>query len=116
MPRVIRTINVFGGTELDFSDASFTAETTTITVFCLFGGVNIRVRDGMRTVSKAVAIFGGVDNRASAMPNPNAPLLVVEGLVLFGGIDIRVKKTPKQRLQEFADQFRTMFDPQTPRA
>ena len=116
VPRVIRTINIFGGTELDFSDASFTAETTTITVFCLFGGVNIRVRDGMRTLSKAVAIFGGVDNRASAMPNPNAPLLVVEGIVLFGGIDIRVKKTPKQRLQEFADQFRTMFDPQTPRA
>ena len=42
--------------------------------------------------------FGGLDNRASAMPNPNAPLLVVEGIVLFGGIDIRVKKTPKQRL------------------
>jgi hypothetical protein len=116
VPRVIRTLNIFGGTELDFSDASFTAETTTITVFCLFGGVNIRVREGMRTLSKAVAIFGGVDNRASAMPNPNSPLLVVEGIVLFGGIDIRVKKTPKQRLQEFADQFRTMFDPQTPRA
>lgn len=116
VPRVIRSINIFGGTELDFSDASFTAETTTITVFCLFGGVNIRVRDGMRTLSKAVAIFGGVDNRASAAPHPNAPLLVVEGLVLFGGIDIRIKKTPKQRLQEFADQFRTMFDPQTPRA
>ena len=116
VPRVIRTINIFGGTELDFSDASFTAETTYITVFCLFGGVNLRVREGMRTLSKAVAIFGGVDNRASSTTNPNAPLLIVEGLVLFGGIDIRIKKTPKQRLQEFADQFRTLFDPQAPRA
>ena len=85
-------------------------------MFCLFGGVNIRVRDGMRTLSKAICIFGGVDNRAWATPDPNAPLLVVEGLALFGGIDIRVKKTPKQRLHEFADQFRTMFDPESPRA
>ena len=70
MPRVIRIINIFGGTELDFTDARFTAETTYITVFCLFGGVNIRVRDGMRTISKAVCIFGGVDNRAAADVGP----------------------------------------------
>ena len=116
VPRVIRTINIFGGTELDFSDATFAAETTCIKVFCLFGGVNLRVREGMRARSKAVAIFGGVDNRASSTTGSNAPQLVVEGLVLFGGIDIRIKKTPKQRLQEFADQFRTLFDPQAPRA
>jgi hypothetical protein len=107
---------VFGGSELDFTDARFTADTTYITVFCLFGGVNIRVRDGMRTISKALCIFGGVDNRGGTASDPNAPLLVVEGLCLFGGVDIRVKKTPKQRLHEFADQLRTMFDPEPPRA
>jgi hypothetical protein len=48
--------------------------------------------------------------------DPNAPLLVVEGAAIFGGVDIRVKKTPKQRLHEFADQLRTMFDPEPPRA
>jgi hypothetical protein len=116
VPRSIRLINVFGGSELDFSDARFTAETTYITVFCLFGGVNIRVRDGMRTISKALCIFGGVDNRGGATTDPNAPLLVIEGLALFGGVDIRVKKTPRQRLHEFADQLRTMFDPEPPRA
>jgi hypothetical protein len=63
-----------------------------------------------------VCIFGGIDNRAGATLDPNAPLLVIEGLVLFGGVDIRVKKTPKERLQEFADQLRTLFSAQTPRA
>jgi hypothetical protein len=116
VPRSIRMINVFGGAELDFSDARFTAETTYITVFCLFGGVHLRVRDGMRTVSKTLCIFGGVDNRSGSTVDPNAPLLVVEGLCLFGGVDIRVKKTPKQRLTEFADTLRSMFDPQPPRA
>jgi hypothetical protein len=116
VPRAIRMINIFGGAELDFTDARFTADTTYITVFCLFGGVNLRVRDGMRTISKTVCVFGGVDNRSGATADPNAPLLVVEGLCLFGGVDIRVKKTPKQRLTEFADALRTMFDPERPRA
>lgn len=116
VPRTIRAINVFGGTELDFSSAHLTAETTYITVFCLFGGVNVRVPEGMRTVSKALAVFGGIDNRGSTSSDPNAPLLVVEGIVLFGGIDIRVKKTPKERLREFADHLRTMFAAPPPRA
>jgi hypothetical protein len=116
VPRAIRIFNLFGGAELDFTDARFAAETTYITVFCLFGGVHLRVRDGMRTISKTVCIFGGVDNRAGPTSDPNAPMLVVEGLCLFGGVDIRVKKTPRQRLTEFADTLRTMFDAEPPRA
>jgi len=116
VPKAIRIVNVFGGVELDFTDARFTAQTTYVTMFCLFGGIDVRVRDGMRTLSKAVCIFGGVDNRAPSTTDPNAPLLVIEGIALFGGVDIRVKKTPKQRLHEFANQLRTMFDPEPPRA
>jgi hypothetical protein len=116
VPRAIRIFNLFGGAELDFTDARFAAETTYITVLCLFGGVNIRVRDGMRTTSKTLCIFGGVDNRAGPTSDPNAPLLVVEGLCMFGGVDIRVKKTPKQRLTEFADTLRGIFDAEPPRA
>src|SRR5687767_6017755 len=92
VPRAIRVVSVFGGAELDFTDARFTAETTYITVFCLFGGVSIRVRDGMRTISKAICVFGGVDNRAGPTLDPNTPVLVIEGAALFGGVDIRVKK------------------------
>jgi hypothetical protein len=116
VPRTIRMVNIFGGSELDFTDARFTAETTYITVFCLFGGVNLRIRDGMRSISKALCIFGGVENRSGTAVDPNAPLLVVEGFCLFGGVDIRVKKTPKQRLHEFADSLRTMFGAEPPRA
>jgi hypothetical protein len=116
VPRSIRIVNVFGGTDLDFTDATFAAQTTYITTFCLFGGVTARVREGLRTVSKAVCIFGGVDNRGPATADPNAPLVVIEGLVLFGGIDVKLKKTPRQHLQDFATQLRSMLDPQAPRA
>lgn len=116
VPAEIKLVNVFGGTDLDFSDARFTAKTTRITLFCLFGGAHFYVREGMRTVSKAVCIFGGIDNRAPSTTDPNAPTLIIEGLALFGGADIRIKKTPRQRLQEFASTLRTMFDAPPPRA
>jgi hypothetical protein len=115
VPRSIRIVNVFGGADLDFSDATFSSQTTYITTFCLFGGVTARVREGLRTISKAVCIFGGVDNRGPSTADSNAPLVVIEGLVLFGGIDVKLKKTPKQHLQEFANQLRTMFT-EPPRA
>src|SRR5690606_14612658 len=110
VPRSIRVVAILRGAELDFTAARFTASTTYITDFCLFGGVKIRVREGMRTASKAVCIFGGVDNRGGTTLDPNAPLLVVEGVALFGGVDLRVRKTPKERLYEFANQLRTLFD------
>lgn len=109
VPRAIRSVNIFGGTEFDFSNAHLTTDTTRITVFCLFGGVKIRVPEGMRSVSKALAVFGGIDHRGSETSDPQAPLLVVDGIVLFGGVDIRVKKTSKEKLREFADHVRTMF-------
>jgi hypothetical protein len=114
VPKEIRMINIFGGTELDFTNARFAAPTTTITMFCMFGGASFRVHEGMRTVAKAVCIFGGIDNRAPATTDANAPTLVIQGIALFGGADIRVKKTGKQRLPEFANTLKEMFDPVEP--
>jgi hypothetical protein len=116
VPREIRMINVFGGSDLDFSEARFSAKTTRITMFCMFGGASFYVREGIRTVSKAICIFGGVDNRAPSTTDNDAPTIVIEGLALFGGAHIRVRKTAKQRLQEFASTLRAMFDPEPPRA
>lgn len=116
VPSEIKLINVFGGCELDFSNARFTAKTTRIMMFCMFGGASFRVHEGMRVKSKAICIFGGVDNRAGAPMDPDAPMLIIEGIALFGGADIKIKKTPKQRFQEFANTLRSMFDPEPPRA
>jgi hypothetical protein len=75
-------------------------------VFCLFGGVDVRVPEGVRSAVNAVAIFGGVDDRAPSCPDPDAPQLIVEGLVLFGGADVRLKRPRKERALELADRFR----------
>ena len=115
VPSRIRILTLFGGSDLDFSEARFTSQTTRITMLCIFGGVDLRVREGVRTVSKAVCIFGGVDNRAPSTSDPNAPTIVLQGLVLFGGVDIKIKKTAKERWLEFADTIKEMFAPVTER-
>jgi hypothetical protein len=111
VPSRIRMLTLFGGADLDFSEARFTSQTTCITMLCIFGGVSLRVREGVRTVSKAVCVFGGVDNRGPSTADRNAPTIVLQGLVLFGGADIKIKKTAKERWLEFADTIKAMFAP-----
>jgi hypothetical protein len=107
----IKMINVFGGCDLDFTQATFTARKTRIIMLCLFGGAKLYVPEGVRAISKAICIFGGVNNRAPGATDPNAPTLVVEGLILFGGVDIKLKKSFKKRYMEFAESMRSMFGP-----
>jgi predicted membrane protein len=109
--REIRMVNVFGGGELDFSEATFSATTTRIKMFCLFGGATVLVPEGVNTVSRALCIFGGVDNRGPTTTLPNAPTIQIEGFMLFGGVSIRVKRTFKERMLEFADTVKSMFKP-----
>ncbi len=111
VPSNIRMLNLFGGADLDFSEARFTSQVTKITMLCVFGGVDLRVREGVRTVSKAVCIFGGVDNRGPSTADRNAPTIVLQGLVLFGGADIKIKKTAKERWLEFANTVKEMLAP-----
>jgi len=109
VPQRIKMINVFGGCDLDFTQATFAARRTRIIMFCLFGGATLYVPEGVRAISKAVCIFGGINNRAPATTDPNAPTLVIEGLLLFGGVDVKLKKSFKKRYVEFAESVRGMF-------
>jgi hypothetical protein len=107
----IKMINVFGGCDLDFTQATFTARKTRIIMLCLFGGATLYVPEGVTVISKAVCIFGGINNRAPGAADPNAPVVVIEGVLLFGGVDIKLKKSFKKRYVEFAESIRGMLDP-----
>lgn len=107
----IRMLNIFGGGELDFTAARFSARETHIKMMCLFGGATFYVPENVNTVSKAVCLFGGIDNRGPSTHDQDAPTLVIEGVVLFGGATIRIKKSLKDRWLEFADAVKEMFSP-----
>ncbi|MFU8816149.1 MAG: LiaF domain-containing protein [Pseudomonadales bacterium] len=110
VPAEVRVFTMFGGSDIDFSEAVFTSRTTRIKLLCLFGGVDIYVPEGVNTTVKAFAIFGGIDNRTPSCPDPDAPRLVVEGLVMFGGADVKIRKSLKERAQALAERLRAWFE------
>jgi hypothetical protein len=84
---------VFGGVELDFTDATFTAAETTLYANCLFGGIEITVPDDVIVHVSGIPIFGGFDHGkggAATFP-PNAPVLHVKGMAIFGGVEVKRK-------------------------
>ena len=109
VPKELRIINIFGGAELDFSEAQFSSQTTQIKVFCLFGGTDLYVPEGINTISKAICIFGGIDDRVQSSDVMGAPTLILEGFILFGGIGIKMKKAFRKRLMKFAETVKDIF-------
>ena len=80
---------VFGGTELDLTDAAL-AENASIDVFTAFGGTDISVPQGWKVVTHSLPLFGGVDNvTTKERLDPDAPTLDVSATVLFGGVEVK---------------------------
>ncbi|MFT2090598.1 DUF1707 SHOCT-like domain-containing protein [Paraglaciecola sp. 2405UD69-4] len=110
VPKEIRILTLFGGADIDFTDAIFSSPDVTVKVLCIFGGDNIYIPENINVISKAFCIFGGVDNKAPSIASRQAPTLTIEGLVLFGGLDIKIKRTIKEKFVAFANQMKTLFN------
>ena len=85
---------LFGGMDLDLRDAIFEAPVVEISGFWCFGGLDIKVTEGIEIRDQTAGIFGGTDVRDVGDPSPGAPTLVIKGVSLFGGVSI---KGPKKR-------------------
>lgn len=110
VPKELRSISIFGGSNIDFSESRFSQKVTTIKVFCLFGGDNIYVPEYVNVVSKAFCVFGGVNNKAPSIADRNAPTIIIEGFCIFGGLNIKLKRTIKEKFVAFADSMKNMFN------
>ena len=85
---------LFGGMDLDLRNAIFEAPVVEISGFWCFGGLDIKVPEGIEIQDQTAGIFGGTDVRDVGDPAPGAPTLVIKGVSLFGGVSI---KGPKKR-------------------
>lgn len=90
------TLAVFGGIELDMSEAVFEAQEVTINAFCMFGGVEVTVPPGVEVRNHAAGIFGGVESKV-APPQPGAPRLILKGVALFGGVEVKNPKVKRTK-------------------
>lgn len=85
---------MFGGVDLDLTEATFEGHELTFNVFCLFGGVSVIVPPGTDVDCRVMAVFGGAEARKVGPPDGVAPRLVVKGFCGFGGVEVR---NPKDR-------------------
>jgi hypothetical protein len=85
--------NIFGGTEINLSQADIQG-TAKLDVTTIFGGAELIVPSHWVIKSEAVTIFGGIDDKRSVTTMTETPekLLIIEGTILFGGIDIKSYK------------------------
>lgn len=95
VPAEASALCIFGGGELDFTEAVLTSQETVITAVCLFGGLEITVPEGMVVRSEVVGIFGGTEVPRDA-GDPGAPVLVIKGAAIFGGVEIHRPKKPRK--------------------
>ena len=79
---------VFGGVELDLTDAIFESDELHLNVNCLFGGVELTVPEGTEVVNHVGAVFGGTETRRLAAPVPGLPRVVLTGFAFFGGVSV----------------------------
>lgn len=84
-------VSVFGGAEVNLSQASFQQPQITIESVQIFGGAKLIVPADWVIHNEAVAIFGGIEDKRPQPANINFPekVLILKGFVMFGGIEIK---------------------------
>jgi Domain of unknown function (DUF1707) len=93
----IQALALFGGIDLDLRDAIFEAPVVEISGLWCFGGLEIKVPEGIEVRDQTAGIFGGTDVSNIGDPAPGAPTLVIKGVSLFGGVSIHGPKPNKRR-------------------
>ena len=84
--------NIFGGTELDLTQATLAPGTSILEIECIFGGASIIVPNDWTIHVQVNSILGGfADKRAHITSNPeNADReLIIKGSAIFGGGEVK---------------------------
>jgi predicted membrane protein len=83
-------VNIFGGTDIDFSHADINGQVV-VDVVQLFGGTKLIVPPHWQVVADIAQIFGGVNDKRipHADVASSGKVLVLKGTSIFGGVDIK---------------------------
>ncbi len=79
---------IMGGCEIDLRKAAINGEAT-IDLFCMWGGIEIRVPEDWTVESYVVPLMGGVDDRTRPPQAATTHHLKLRGVALMGGIEIK---------------------------
>ena len=83
--------SIFGGSEIDLTQAKLAHGVSELEVICIFGGTTITVPSDWNIKIEITPIFGGFDER-QLVPNKfvdTSKQLIIRGTVIFGGGEIK---------------------------
>jgi|GEM_PF-461386 hypothetical protein len=89
--RAMHVINVFGGCDIDLSQALLPPEGCQLNLVCVFGGCDIKVPPGVNVDVRGIGVFGGFGKRVQEVDDPSAPTIRISGVAVFGGCDVKTK-------------------------
>jgi hypothetical protein len=81
-------VAIMGGCEIDLRKAAINGEAT-IDMFCMWGGIEIRVPEDWTVESQIVPLMGGVEDKTRPPQAATAHHLTLRGVALMGGIEIK---------------------------
>jgi len=89
-----KCVAVFGGTEINCSEAVLADGVNVIEVFAMIGGFTIIVPNGWNVKVDVVAMLGGINDKRSVHSEPidSKKTLVIKGVAILGGGEIRSVK------------------------
>ncbi|WP_461110329.1 DUF1707 SHOCT-like domain-containing protein [Streptomyces calidiresistens] len=85
----VNAVAFLGGVELDLTRAYFEQRVVTLNVTAVMGGVEIKVPENITVRGSGTGIMGGFSMGEHESSDPNAPVLVVQGLALMGGVEVK---------------------------
>jgi predicted membrane protein len=83
---------VFGGADINLSQADFTTDEIVVEVVTIFGGATLYLPPTWNVRTETSVIFGGVEDKRRLYTGNNTKTLVLKGAAIFGGIEIKNMK------------------------
>jgi hypothetical protein len=96
--RALKAVAVFGGIEIDLSEALLEGHEYVIQAWTVFGGIDITVPPSVTLRGGGAAVFGGFDIREEEAESAGGPVVTIRGGAVFGGVSARRKKLKKKQL------------------
>ncbi|WP_222723714.1 DUF1707 domain-containing protein [Streptomyces sp. t39] len=85
--------SMWGGGQLDLSEARYAEQETVIRAVALFGGTEIVLPDDIEVEVRGFGLFGVFGKRgARKHTKPGTPRVLIKGLAMFGGVVTRTRR------------------------